>query len=174
MTNTDQKNAEPIPLGAFSGSYGVKGWVRIRPFNSADSLFSSRKWYAIRPDGSFSPIEVEDVKFYGKGLIAKIKGYDTPEASATLKGAVGLMREDFPVPEEDEFYWTDLIGCNVVNEKGEEIGQVKGLIETGANDVLEILMPDGNPVLIPFVPTFIIHTDIAKKLITVDWSKDWT
>jgi hypothetical protein len=57
----------------------------------------------------------------------------------------GPARADFPAAEEGEFYWVDLIGCAVVNEQGEALGEVTGLIDNGAHQILQVAyeLPDG-------------------------------
>ena len=59
-----------------------------------------------------------------------------------LKGMqVAVPRSQLPVLSkngEDGYYWSDLIGLEVVNLQGEELGKVTGLLETGANDVLQV------------------------------------
>lgn len=63
-------------------------------------------------------MELEKAKLHGAGIVAKFQGIDTPEDAAALRGAVALYRKDFPEAEENEYYWVDLIGCEVVNKKG--------------------------------------------------------
>ncbi|CAN8142613.1 16S rRNA processing protein RimM [uncultured Thiomicrorhabdus sp.] len=73
--------------------------------------------------------------------------------------------------DENEFYWIDLIGCQVVNLEGELLGEVVNLVETGAHDVLRV--KGATEELIPFVlEQFIMDIDIANKLIKVDWQAE--
>ncbi len=160
-------------LGALRGAYGLKGWVKIQPFQDGEALIKSHKWIHVKHDESFACLEVEQVKVHGSGIIAKIKGIDSPEAADALKGAVGLYRKDFPPTAEDEYYWVDLIGCKVVNQQGQGIGIVKSIIETGANDVLEVVGAHNKSVLVPFVANYLEEVDLNNKTIHVDWSLDW-
>lgn len=172
MTDQDKVNAEPIALGALHGAYGLKGWVRIQPFQSVDSLLFSKNWFLIGKAGT-KPIEVEGVKEHGNGLIAKIKGIETPEQAKELKGAVGLLREDFPDPEEGVYYSVDLQGCQVVNPDKTFTGKVTRVIDNGVHDVLEVIKPDNKVVLIPFVDNYVISVDLESKKVTVDWDPSW-
>jgi 16S rRNA processing protein RimM len=94
---------------------------------------------------------------------------------------VYVRRSDFPALGTDEFYWVDLLGLDVVNEAGVELGKVADLIDNGAQSVLRIEYPatskDGKPVtgerLIPFVGVFIKTVDQAAKKIVVDWEADY-
>jgi 16S rRNA processing protein RimM len=104
---------------------------------------------------------------------AKLAGINDRDAAFALKGAtVCVNREDFPEPDEDEFYWIDLIGLNVINQQNESLGVVKDLMETGANDVL-VVKQDDTERLIPFVAQYVINVDLASKQIVVDWGLDY-
>ena len=71
----------------------------------------------------------------------------------------------------DDFYWHDLIGCEVVNEQDVKLGKVKKIMETGANDVL-VLNPDNR--LLPYVWKQVIKSvNVEHKLIKVDWPEDY-
>lgn len=80
---------------------------------------------------------------------------------------------------EDEFYWRDLIGCEVVNTKGYKMGKVDQIVETGSNDVLLVKAnaKDGfgkTERMIPFVTEqFILEVNLAEKQILVDWDPDF-
>lgn len=75
-----------------------------------------------------------------------------------------------------EYYWKDLLGCQVVTVSGYQLGQVINMIETGSNDVLVVkanLKKDAFCIqerLIPFLEGQVIkHVDIAVRIIKVDW-----
>lgn len=160
-------------LGALHGAYGLKGWIRVQPFQDTAALLSSKHWQHVSTDGKVTPLEVEKAKIHGAGVVAKIQGIDTPEAASSLRGAIALYREDFPETQEDEYYWVDLIGCSVVNKEGKAIGVVKGLIDNGAHDILAVKKPDGKEVLIPFVEDYLESVNTQGKEIVVDWDPSW-
>ena len=164
MTNEKNSGAEPIVLGALHGAYGLKGWVRVQPFQGTSALLGSKHWQHVLPDGEVRP---------GAGIVAKFQGIDTPEDAAALRGAVALYRKDFPEAEENEYYWVDLIGCEVVNKEGQSIGQVKGMIDNGVHDILNVKRADGKEVLIPFVEDYLAEVNVEAKKIVVDWDPSW-
>ena len=125
------------------------------------------------PDGEVRPVELEKAKLHGAGIVAKFQGIDTPEDAAALRGAVALYRKDFPEAEENEYYWVDLIGCEVVNKEGQSIGQVKGMIDNGVHDILNVKRADGKEVLIPFVEDYLAEVNVEAKKIVVDWDPSW-
>ena len=173
MTNEKNSGAEPIVLGALDGAYGLKGWVSVQPFQGTSALLGSKHWQHVLPDGEVRPVELEKAKLHGAGIVAKIQGIDTPEDAAALRGAVALYRKDFPEAQENEYYWVDLIGCDVVNKEGQSIGRVKGMIDNGVHDILNVKRADGKEVLIPFVEDYLAEVNVETKKIIVDWDPSW-
>ena len=85
---------------------------------------------------------------------------------------IGIRRDQLPVTAPGEYYWHDLQGLTVVTVKGELLGTVGHLLETGANDVL--VVNGERERLIPFVlDQVIVDVDLDKREIQVDWDKDF-
>ncbi|MBF1288293.1 MAG: 16S rRNA processing protein RimM, partial [Neisseria sp.] len=85
---------------------------------------------------------------------------------------IEIPRESFAPTEEDEYYWTDLVGMTVINKENIVLGKVSNLMETGANDVLMIKGEHGQ-ILIPFVSNYIESVDTDSKTIIADWGLDY-
>jgi 16S rRNA processing protein RimM len=83
---------------------------------------------------------------------------------------IGIRRDQLPGTAPGEYYWRDLQGLTVVTIKGELLGTVDHLIETGANDVL--VVKGERERLIPFVlDQVIVNVDLEKREIQIDWDK---
>ncbi len=111
-------------------------------------------------------------------MVAQATGVSDRNLAEALKGRrVWVRRADFPAPDENEFYWVDLIGCTVSNEQGELLGEVSGLIDNGAHQIMQVayVLPDGKAGerLVPFVDAFLRTVDTAGKRIVVDWGLDY-
>jgi 16S rRNA processing protein RimM len=123
-------------------------------------------------------VEVIEAQGHGSGLIAQLDGIDDRDQAAQANGIeIGLLRDDLPPPEDDEFYWEDLIGLDAVDPSGRKFGVISGLLEAGAHDVLVIDTPGRTPagkplqVLVPFVERHVGEVDLAKKQVVVDWEE---
>lgn len=163
-------------MGRIVGPYGVKGWVRVHPFG--DDPLSWQKmpvwWLAPTESGAWQEQRLETFKVHGDGLVAAFDGIADRAASEALKGWwIGAPRSALPATAEDEFYWADLIGMVVVNTAGETLGVVRDLIETGANDVLQVSDAEGNERLLPFVDAVVRNVDTQARQIQVEWGLDW-
>ena len=163
-----------VIMGRIGAPHGVKGWVHVQSFTKpAENLLSYKTWY-IRRTAQWQEISVKDAKVHGEGFIATFERCESREAAATLNHAeIGIPREALPALEPGEYYWTDLIGMMVITKEGEFLGEVKGLLETGSNDVL-IVKGEQKEHLIPYIPQeYILQVDIDTKRIQVDWDPEF-
>ncbi len=108
----------------------------------------------------------------GPSVAAKLAGCEDREAAARYRGCeVAVPREDFPKAAPNEYYWTDLVGLEVVNTEGENLGKVFLVFDTGANDVL--VVAGNRERLIPFTEQVVRQVDVSGGVIRVDWSADY-
>ncbi len=185
---------DAVEVGRVLGAWGVKGWVRIQAFSpDPQALFSSRQWLLAPavPSASGLPVaqrssllqrfKIRDVREHGDGIVAHFHEVDDRAAAEALRGRLVIVgRSSFPTPEADEYYWVDLIGCEVVNRQGERLGQVSELFATGPNSVMRVLddqasqqpgAPANADVLIPFVAAYVDAVDLPGRRISVDWER---
>lgn len=164
-----------IDLGVVRGAYGVKGWVKIAPFSpDAAVLMKAREWWLTKEGSAPLQVTVETARRHSGNIIAKWSGFDVPERGDALKGAtVAVDRAAFPPLPDGEIYWVDLIGARVVNRAGVELGEVKGVQNNGAQDLMSVTSAAGAVLLIPMVAEFIDAVDAQDGVIRVDWDPDW-
>lgn len=160
-------------MGRIAAPYGVKGWVKIQTFTETlDSLLDYPVWQ-IGKNGQWRNAEVEDASVHGEFLVAKLKECNDRDAAFALRGQeIAVSRDEFPEPEDNEYYWEDLIGLSVINREGIRLGQVVKLLETGAHDVL--VVEGEKEHLIPFVEVYVLSVDLAQGRIEVDWQPDYS
>ena len=172
-------DGEGVLVGHIQGAWGVRGDVKVVAQSSdASALLHTRRWH-VTPERA--PASVRNVKArrHGSGIVARIDGVADRDAAEALAGAqIRISRAHFPRTADDEYYWVDLIGCGVVNRQGEALGQVAGLIDTGAHSVLrvevgEVESGDAAERLIPFVSAYVDEVDLATRTIRVDWGRDY-
>ena len=167
------RDADLVVMGFVRGAFGVRGWVKVQADTQyADSLFDYPTWWLGR-NGEWKPYTFADGAAQPKGLAVKFEGIDDREVAAAMRGMqIAVPRDQLPAAAEDEYYWIDLIGLDVVNKEDIVLGKVSQLMETGANDVL-VVRGETDERLIPFVSDYIVDVDLAAKRITVDWGLDY-
>ena len=192
--------ADAIEIGRIADAWGIKGWFKVLPHSaSPEALFSSKRWFLLPPDRPMKPkrpteaeaaqqvgwtepllLSIKEAKDHSGTVVACAHHIDDRTAAESLRGArIFVPRSSFPTAGDDEYYWVDLIGLQVFNREGLDLGQVRDLMSTGPQTVLviEASSPsdDGKPVerMIPFVAAFVDGVDLAGKRINVDWQPDY-
>jgi 16S rRNA processing protein RimM len=166
-----------IVLGRIAAPFGVKGWIKVHPYgDDPESWCEMHQWWlgSDAADADWQPLQLRACRMHGEGLVALLDGIYGRDGAAALTGRlVAVPREELPEPAEGEFYWSDLVGLEVVNEDGECLGRVAELISTGAHEVLVVRDEQGCERLLPFVQHVVRHVDRAGSTIRVAWQLDW-
>lgn len=159
-------------MGRVLAPYGVKGWIKIQPFTQQNRGLLDYPLWQVGLDGAWQTQSVESAKVHGAAVVAKLAGIADRDQAAALQGMrIAVSRDDFPAPASGEFYWSDLVGLQVINAAGVVLGAVSRVFETGANDVL--VVEGERERLLPFIETVIRKVDLADGRITVDWEADY-
>ncbi|HWY81636.1 MAG TPA: ribosome maturation factor RimM, partial [Roseiarcus sp.] len=103
-------------------------------------------------------------------LVARITGVSTREAAEALKGVeIFARRDQLPPPNEDEFYYDDLVGLEAVDAAGGSMGRVVSLMNHGAGAVLEIApVGGGETLLLPFTKDVARSIDFDAERIVIE------
>jgi 16S rRNA processing protein RimM len=171
--------ADLVLVGHVLDAWRLDGSVKIAPYSSdASALLAAREWW-FDVKGAVRPFDVVSAKVHANTVTARLVGIVDRDAAEGLKGArISIARRYFPVTDDDEFYWVDLIGLAVVNLQGIVLGTVAELTDNGAHQnlvVQEDAGEDGKTIerLIPFVDAHVSKVDLAGKRIVVDWQADY-
>lgn len=129
-------------MGRIVAPYGVFGWLKVVPDTEAfDGLFDYDNWWLGKGD-DWREMVVETAKVHNDVIVVKLKGIDDRDAALACKGKqIAVPRAQLPEAEENEYYWSDLIGLRVKNLQGIDFGLIVDVFETGANDVI-VVKPD--------------------------------
>lgn len=164
-------------MGRIIAAYGIRGWVRVQPFTgSRDALLDYPVWWLDPGDGRVvKPCRVIDGRLHGDGVVACLESLGNREEAAAWNGAeVQVPREALPPVADNEVYWSDLIGCSVVNRADFALGVVESVRDNGAQPVLSVASGAGGAqMLIPFVPAIVDEVDLETSTIRVDWEADY-
>ena len=157
-----------LQVGIITSTHGVRGEVKVYPTTDDPRRFRRLKEVVLDTGREKLNLEIEGVKFFKQFVILKFKGlnnindiekYRQKSLYVTRKNAVRLQR--------DEYFIADLIGLKVQDEDGTELGTVKDVIETGANDVYEVEMADGRSLLLPAIKQCILNVDVENGMMQV-------
>jgi len=168
-----EQSTDFVEMGRISGLYGVRGWVKLFSHTEPrENILRYSPWY-LEIGGRWVPFELRGGRRHGKSVVAHLSGCDDRDAAARLlEHRIAVARDQLPPLAEGEYYWSDLIGLQVVTVGGVGLGAVSDLMETGANDVL--VVAGERERLIPFTPGDVVQqVDLAGGVITVEWDPDF-
>lgn len=176
--------ADAVEVGRIADAWGVKGWFKVLAHSaSPEALLSSQHWFlqpaekGAKTFGGTVLLQVRQAREHSDSIVASAQGVEDRDAAEALRGArIFVPRSSFPTAGEDEYYWVDLIGLDVVNREGLALGRVRDLLSTGPQTVLVLAYEEGGKELermIPFVSAFVDAVSLPERRITVDWQPDY-
>ncbi len=162
---------EYIKIGAIANTHGLRGTVKVKSFTDfKEERYKKGNTLYIFFKNEYIPVTITKVKTV-KGLeYIDFKEYTHINDIEKYKGSeLFIHQKDIhTIQEEDEFYYTDLIGCEVFTDS--PIGVVKDIREYPQGEYLVINTETKKNVLIPFLKEFIKGVDLKEKIIYIsEW-----
>ncbi|NIY70947.1 ribosome maturation factor RimM [Marivivens donghaensis] len=157
-----------VVVGAIGGAFGVRGEVRLKSYCAEPDAIADYTPLYTADGRTFPTIVVTGVA--QNALIVRMDGVVSKEDADKLKGTqVFADRDKMPPPADDEYYYADLIGLQVFDTGGNDLGTVKTVMNHGATDLLEIHKAGyKSTVLLPFTQAAVPTVDIAAGRIVAD------
>jgi 16S rRNA processing protein RimM len=157
-----------VVVGRFGAPYGVKGWLKVSSFTEPPSNLLHYHPWLVQMQGEWQPITLEVLEQHGRYIVAKLPNCNDPEQARQYTNLdIAIPRDQLPALPPGEYYWQDLVGLQVINQEGIELGIVDSLLATGANDVL--VVKGDRERLIPYLKHVVLQVDKAAGAIKVDW-----
>ncbi|MCW7754529.1 ribosome maturation factor RimM [Desulfobotulus sp. H1] len=148
-----------VRIGKIVGTHGLAGNLKVYSDAASLSVYTDcgplhiREKQGVEPNRPFRAKQVHVHK--GPVLLLRFEGIESHEAAQSLVGGVICAdRDRFPEPEEGSYYWSDLIGLEVRTHEGEVLGHIRGIMETGSYDLLDVA-GKGREYLVPANPDWI-------------------
>ena len=165
---TDIKENELLKVGAITSTHGVRGEVKVFPTTDDVTRFKKQKDYLLKTKEGFMPVRVKSVKYFKQFVILGFEEFSSPEDILPYRRCELFTDRDHAIAcEEDEYFIADLIGLKVFDEDEKLIGDIKDVIQTGANDVYIVNSPDNEELLIPAIKDCILKVDIKAGTMKV-------
>lgn len=159
---------EYIQIGRVGKAQGIKGEIRIIIYpGMPDGLDNCKEIVLQNNDNECSKYGLENFRRQGKHLIAKLDGVTTRDEAEALNGReIWLPRAAIPALDQDQHYWFEYEGMEVVTDTGRKLGVVQDIFATGANDVL-VVVGQGKEYLIPIIEDVLVDVDVAAGKIVI-------
>lgn len=157
-----------IPVGKIIGTHGIRGLLKVHSYSgNLESLRAARNVVLRSPEGGTREFELGTVAPHAGRFILGLKAFDDINQVLPLVGSeICLLRSQLPEPDENEYYWCDLIGLEVVTVDGALLGSIVDIFETGSNDVY-VVRGEGREHLIPAIADVIASVDLESGRMVV-------
>lgn len=155
-------------VGIITATHGLKGEVKVFPTTDDVKRFKRLREVILDTGKERIGLEVESVKFFKQFAIVKFKGMDDISAVEKYrKASILVTRENAVRLKKDEYFIADLMGLKVRDEADAEIGVLRDVMETGANDVYVIDLTDGRELLLPAIKQCVLEVDVEGGFIKI-------
>lgn len=170
MTLDSSQNSPLFCAAVITSAHGIHGHVKVKCFLEDPSQFKSfSPFYKETGEEAY---KVNKVLSQDKDvLIISLEGVSDRNQAEDIKGSqLMLSRSNLPDLSEDTFYHRDLIGLSVTSFQGQSLGEVHGVYNFGAGDLLEIKTLDDKLEMLPF--TREIVSEVVKEERTLRLSQE--
>ncbi|ASA96226.1 16S rRNA processing protein RimM [Anoxybacillus flavithermus TNO-09.006] len=157
-------------VGKIVNTHGIRGEVRVisRTDFAEERYKIGNVLYIFMENKPPVEVKVASHRVHKSFDLLTFEGYDNINLVEPFKGAMIKIPETQLQPlNEGEYYFHEIIGCTVVTEDGEPIGEIKEILTPGANDVWVVKRKKGGDVLIPYIDDVVKQVDVENKTITI-------
>ncbi|ADL68984.1 16S rRNA processing protein RimM [Thermoanaerobacterium thermosaccharolyticum DSM 571] len=156
-----------LSVGKITSAYGVNGEVKVFPLTDHLDRFYDLDYVYIFEETGKTSLNVETVRFIKNLVIVKFKEINDRNEAEKLKGKLIKIKRDNAVKlDDDEYFIKDLLNMKVYTDDQKELGILKDVLKTGANDVY-VVKTDERDILIPAIKDVIKKVDIKERKMTV-------
>ena len=164
-------------IGEVVGVHGLGGNLKVRSY--AESVETYKPGINVKLKSSDKDdetwYEVLNASNHKKGILLSLKGVQDINLAQSLKGKeIFIKREDLSEPEENSYFWQDLIGLEVLDKKRGVLGKIDSILQTGANDVFVVKQDKSGgkeEVLVPAIESVIIAVNIKEGTMEIELPK---
>lgn len=160
---------EHLAVGVIVNVHGLRGEVRVELHTDFPERYAPG--VVLLMGEELTPTVIRSARPHKNQMLVQFEDVGSREAAEALRGQWLFVHQDDAIQlDEDTFWIHELIGLTVQNEKGEILGRLDDVLETGANDVY-IVKPAHDlgvrELLLPAIADVILDVDIEKGVMTV-------
>ncbi len=168
-------------IGEVVGVHGLGGKLKVRSYAESIETFAPGINIGLKTSGVDDQVWYDIVASsnHKKGILLSLTGVEDIDFAESLKGKeIVIKREDLPELEENDYFWQDLIGLEVFDNKRGLLGRIDNIFQTGANDVLVVIPDtsrgknrDKDEVLVPAIKSVIKNVNIKEGTMEIELPK---
>ncbi|MEW6440308.1 MAG: ribosome maturation factor RimM [bacterium] len=152
-------------IGKVLKTKGIRGQVKVLSYAASPDTMRRGGTLYVASGSGYRGLTVEQAEVLRQGsvLVLKFRECNRTEEAQGLVGAfLHVAKRDLPAAAEDEYYWHELIGLEVVTESGRSLGSIRGIFQTGSNDVY-VIREGEREILIPGLREVVRRVDLTGR-----------
>ena len=168
MCTKAMNKEEMLRVGIIANTHGIRGEVKVFPTTDDVNRFKKLKQVFLDTEKELIELQISSVKYFKNLVILKFKDIDDINQIEKYKGKDLLITRENAVPlGENEYFIYDIIGAEIVEENGNEVGELKEVLTTGANDVYVVKTLEGKEILLPVIRDCVKEINVEEKKVIV-------
>ncbi|WP_047981292.1 ribosome maturation factor RimM [Ornithinibacillus contaminans] len=163
-------NEKLFTVGKIINTHGIRGEVKVLRISDFEERFSlGNRLLLVKDDQVVKELTISAHRIHKGFDLLRFEGYESINDVEPMKESyLKITESQLTELDEDEFYYHEIIGCEVVTTTGASIGIIKEILSPGANDVWVIKQPKGKDVLIPYIEDVVLEVDIPNKHVVIE------
>ncbi|MBQ9197726.1 MAG: 16S rRNA processing protein RimM [Clostridia bacterium] len=165
--------SEYLMIGEVLKPQGIHGQVKVRPDTDDPVRFLALDQVFLKDGDQYKACAINNAEARADGFVyCVLNGASSREEAEKQRGWMLYVDRAHAVELEDgQYFISDLIDCKVLDRQGNLIGQLKDVLQPGANDVYQIKRTDGRMMYLPVLPFVILDVQVKQGIVTVDESR---
>ncbi|WP_368251218.1 ribosome maturation factor RimM [Enterococcus sp. 2201sp1_2201st1_B8_2201SCRN_220225] len=162
---------EYLNVGKIVNTHGIKGEVRvISQTDFAEERYQKGATLVLFRNGREPlTLTIASHRKHKNFDLLSFEGYpNINDVEAFRDGVLKVSKDNLGTLAENEFYYHEIIGLEVMETEGVVIGKVKEILSPGANDVWVVQRPGQKDALIPYIESVVKVIDVEAGKVIVD------
>ena len=153
-------------LGEVIKTHGLNGEVGIILDVDFPDEYQNLESVFLEQQGKLIPFFIDTIQVNNNKALVKFEDIDSLDSAKTIvKSKLYLPLSSLPSLENGQYYFHDLVDCEVFEEKSKH-GNVKEVVDLSGNQLL-VVEADDKEILIPLKDEILISVDTTNKKIQV-------
>lgn len=162
---------EYLNVGKIVNTHGIRGEVRVisQTDFALERYRPGKTLVLFRENQAPLTLTIDTYRRHKNFDLLSFEGYPSINQVESFRdGILKVAKEDRVELAENEFYYYEIIGAEVVTEEGKVIGKVKEILSPGANDVWVVQRKGKKDALLPYIDSVIKEVDVTAQKIIVE------
>ncbi|AVQ99024.1 ribosome maturation factor RimM [Oceanobacillus iheyensis] len=157
-------------IGKIVNTHGIRGEVKVVRISDFEERFAvGNQVYAVKEKAAPVALTIAAHRIHKGFDLLQFEGYANINDVEHFKGGyLKITEEQLTELESGEYYYHEIIGCDVMTASGESLGVVKEILSPGANDVWVIKRPKEKDLLIPYIDEVVKEVSIENKKVVIE------